>query len=152
MNTESSCGITFEVQTEKNMEIIAEQLLKLLILAIPVACIAWTVTHEEIFREPREFCIEKSQRCRKLYQRKFFYLFTCEYCFSHYVTLFFLVITGFNIFFDDWRGYLVAFFIIVMVANLYMSLFAYLRQSLKLEKIEAKLKDNEWHEVKEEIK
>lgn len=134
------------------MEIIAEQLLKLLILAIPVACIAWTVTHEEIFREPREFCIEKSQSCRKLYQRKFFYLFTCEYCFSHYVTLFFLLITGFNIFFDDWRGYLVAFFIIVMAANIYMSLFAYLRQSLKLEKIEAKLKDNEWHEVKEEIK
>ncbi|AZB22845.1 hypothetical protein EG338_12715 [Kaistella haifensis] len=134
------------------MEIIAEQLLKLLILAIPVACIAWTVTHEEIFREPREFCIEKSQSCRKLYQRKFFYLFTCEYCFSHYVTLFFLLITGFNIFFDDWRGYLVAFFIIVMAANIYMSLFAYLRQSLKLEKIEAKLKYNEWHEVKEEIK
>ncbi|ROI08638.1 hypothetical protein EGH90_04860 [Kaistella haifensis] len=134
------------------MEIIAEQLLKLLILTIPVACIAWTVTHEEIFREPREFCIEKSQSCRKLYQRKFFYLFTCEYCFSHYVTLFFLLITGFNIFFDDWRGYLVAFFIIVMAANIYMSLFAYLRQSLKLEKIEAKLKDNEWHEVKEEIK
>ena len=134
------------------MEIIAEQLLKLLILAIPVACIAWTVTHEEIFREPREFCIEKSQSCRKLYQRKFFYLFTCEYCFSHYVTLFFLLITGFNIFFDDWRGYLVAFFIIVVAANIYMSLFAYLRQSLKLEKIEAKLKDNEWHEVKEEIK
>lgn len=134
------------------MEIIAEQLLKLLILAIPVACIAWTVIHEEIFREPREFCIEKSQSCRKLYQRKFFYLFTCEYCFSHYVTLFFLLITGFNIFFDDWRGYLVAFFIIVMAANIYMSLFAYLRQSLKLEKIEAKLKDNEWHEVKEEIK
>lgn len=134
------------------MEIIAEQLLKLLILAIPVAGIAWTVTHEEIFREPREFCIEKSQSCRKLYQRKFFYLFTCEYCFSHYVTLFFLLITGFNIFFDDWRGYLVAFFIIVMAANIYMSLFAYLRQSLKLEKIEAKLKDNEWHEVKEEIK
>ena len=134
------------------MEIIAEQLLKLFILAIPVACIAWTVTHEEIFREPREFCVEKSQKCQKLYQRKFFYLFTCEYCFSHYVTLFFLLITGFSIFLKDWRGYLVAFFIIVMIANVYMSLFAYLRQSLKLEKIEAKLKDNEWHEVKEEIK
>ena len=134
------------------MEIIAEQLLKLIILAIPVACIAWTVTHEEIFRESREFCVEKSQNCQKLYQRKFFYLFTCEYCFSHYVTLFFLLITGFSIFFEDWRGYLVAFFIIVMIANVYMSLFAYLRQSLKLEKIEAKLKDNEWHEVKEEIK
>ena len=32
-----------------------------------------------------------------------------------------------------------------------MSLFAFLRQSLKVEKIEAKLKDNEWQEVKEEI-
>jgi hypothetical protein len=32
-----------------------------------------------------------------------------------------------------------------------MSLFGYLRQSLKSEKIEAKLKDNEWHEVKEEM-
>jgi len=25
-------------------------------LAIPIACVAWTVTHEEIFREPREYC------------------------------------------------------------------------------------------------
>lgn len=25
----------------------------LLILSVPLACIAWTVTHEEIFREPR---------------------------------------------------------------------------------------------------
>ena len=27
----------------------------LFILAIPTACIAWTVTHEEVFREPREY-------------------------------------------------------------------------------------------------
>jgi len=26
----------------------------LLVLALPVACISWTVTHEEFFREPRE--------------------------------------------------------------------------------------------------
>src|SRR6478609_7908745 len=25
----------------------------LLILAIPISCVAWTVTHEEVFREPR---------------------------------------------------------------------------------------------------
>lgn len=131
---------------------LAEQLFRLFIVAIPVACIAWTVTHEEIFREPREFCVEKSKNCSKLYQRKFFYLFTCEYCFSHYVTLFFLWLTGFSMFFEDWRGYLMAFFIIVFIANVYMSLFAYLRQSLKVEKIEAKLKDNEWQEVKEESK
>jgi len=49
---------------------------------------AWTVTHEEVFREPREYCLQRSQKCRRLLQRKFFYLFTCEYCFSHYMAAF----------------------------------------------------------------
>src|SRR5690606_26364149 len=133
------------------MLLLAEQLLWLFLLAIPIACIAWTVTHEEIFREPREYCVKKSQESEKLYQRKFFYLFTCEYCFSHYVTAIFLIITNYQLLFDDWRGYLISFFALVFIANVYMSLFAFLRQSLKVEKIEAKLKDNEWHEVKEEI-
>ncbi|WP_027377541.1 hypothetical protein [Kaistella palustris] len=127
------------------------QIIWLFILAIPVACVAWTVTHEEIFKELRTYCSEKSQKCGKLVQRKFFYLFTCEYCFSHYVTALFLVITGYKLLFADWRGYLISFFAVVFVANVYMSLFAYLRQSLKSEKLEANLKDNEWHEVKEEI-
>ena len=133
------------------MEPLLQQTLSLLVLAIPVACVAWTVTHEEIFKEPREYCVKKSQECRKLLERKFFYLFTCEYCFSHYVTAIFLFITEFKLLYEDWRGYLVSFFALVFVANVYMSLFGYLRQSLKSEKIEAKLKDNEWHEVKEEI-
>lgn len=130
---------------------LSEQLLSLFVLAVPIACIAWTVTHEEIFREPREYCIKRSQGSEKLYQRKFFYLFTCEYCFSHYVTAIFLIITKYQLLYGDWRGYLISFFALVFVANVYMSLFAFLRQSLKVEKIEAKLKDNEWHEVKEEI-
>lgn len=133
------------------MEVLSVQILWLLILAVPIACIAWTVTHEEIFREPREYCVKKSQEEEKLLSRKFFYLFTCEYCFSHYVTAFFLIVTEYKLLFDDWRGYLISFFALVFMANVYMSLFAYLRQSLKVEKIEAKLKDNEWHEVKEEI-
>lgn len=54
------------------------QIVWLLILAVPVACISWTVTHEEIFREPRDFCIAKSRTCRRLFERKIFYLFTCE--------------------------------------------------------------------------
>ena len=29
--------------------------------------------------------------CRRLLYRKFFYVFTCEYCFSHYVALFFML-------------------------------------------------------------
>lgn len=133
------------------MESIFIQLLKLFIIAIPVACIAWTVTHEEIFREPREFCNKKSEECNSILQRKFYYLFTCEYCFSHYVTALFIFITGYQLLFIDWRGYLISFFAVVFIANVYMSLFGLLRQNLKTEKIEAKLKDNEWHEVKEEI-
>lgn len=130
---------------------LSTQIVYLFILAIPISCIVWTVMHEEIFREPREYCVKKSEECEKLIQRKFFYLFTCEYCFSHYITAIFLFIVKYKLLFEDWRGYLVAFFALVFVANIYMSLFALLRQSLKAEKIEAKLKDNEWHEVKEEI-
>lgn len=132
------------------MELLFEQIVWLFVLAIPVACIAWTITHEEIFREPREYCVRKSQECRKLYQRKFFYLFTCEYCFSHYVAAFFLIITKYTLLFDDWRGYFISFFATVFIANIYMSLFALLRQSIKVEKIEAKLKEHVWHEVKED--
>ena len=131
---------------------LAHQVGNLLLLALPVACIAWTVTHEEIFREPREYCVQKSRTSRSLAERKFFYLFTCEYCFSHYVTLFLLIFTGFKLVDDDWRGYIVAFFALVWIANLYMTLFGILRQMLKVEKLEGNLKDNEWREVKEEIK
>ena len=133
------------------MELLSVQLFWLFVLAVPIACIAWTITHEEIFKEPREYCVRKSQECKELYKRKFFYLFTCEYCFSHYVAAFFIIITKYRLLFDDWRGYLISFFAVVFIANVYMSLFAFLRQSLKVEKIEAKLKDNEWHEVKEEL-
>lgn len=112
------------------------QLLWLFILAIPVACVAWTITHEEVFREPREFCIKRSQKGRTILQRKFFYLFTCEYCFSHYVTVGFLFLTDFKLLLEDWRGYVIAGFALVFVANAYMSLFALLRQSIKKEKTE----------------
>jgi hypothetical protein len=105
----------------------------LFLLSIPVACIAWTVTHEEVFREPREWCEGKSQSCRSLAQRKFFYLFTCEYCFSHYVTIALLVITRFTLLYDDWRGYLIAGFSIVWIANVYMTAFARLRLDNKQE-------------------
>jgi hypothetical protein len=86
------------------------QLILLVVLAIPIACIAWTVTHEEVFREPREWCVLKSQTCKSIFQRKIFYLFTCEYCFSHYVTAGLLVITGYKLIYTDWRGYLIAGF------------------------------------------
>ncbi len=117
------------------------QIIYLFVLAIPIACIAWTITHEEVFREPREYCINKSKTCKKLIQRKFFYLFTCEYCFSHYITLAILFITRYKLLFADWKGYLIAGFSLVWIANVYMSLFALLRTDIKKEGVEAKLEE-----------
>jgi hypothetical protein len=111
-------------------------LITLFVLAIPIACIAWTVTHEEVLREPREWCQAKSENCHSVVQRKFFYLFTCEYCFSHYVTLGFLVITRYKLLYDDWRGYVIAGFSLVWVANVYMSAFGRLRLDIKHERVE----------------
>ncbi|OLE55665.1 MAG: hypothetical protein AUG51_01635 [Acidobacteria bacterium 13_1_20CM_3_53_8] len=117
------------------------QIVWLFLLAIPIACVAWTVTHEEVFREPREFCARKSQTCRTLVERKFFYLFTCEYCFSHYVTIIFLIITRYKLLMTDWRGYLLAWLALVWVANQYMSIYNRLRLDIKSESVEIENKE-----------
>jgi hypothetical protein len=119
------------------------QIAWLFILAVPIACIAWTVTHEEVFREPREYCAKRSENCRRLIERKFFYLFTCEYCFSHYVTAFFLIITRYRLLYEDWRGYLIGGFALVWIANQYMSLYGRLRLDIKRERVEIKQVEGE---------
>lgn len=111
------------------------------ILAIPVACIAWTVTNEEIFREPREYCVQRTKTNKSLLQRKFFYIFTCEYCFSFYVTALLLIITGFRLLYADWRGYLVSGFSLVWIANIYMSLYRLIRVDIKKQKTAIKLEE-----------
>jgi hypothetical protein len=113
------------------------------ILAIPVACVAWTFTKEEVFKEIREFCVGKSVSCKKLYQRKFFYLFTCEYCFSHYITVLMLLMTKYTLIYPDWRGYILAGFSIVWIANVYMSLYNLIRIDLKKQKIITKKEEDE---------
>jgi hypothetical protein len=107
------------------------------ILALPVACIAWTVTKEEVFKEIREYCISRSKSCRYIFERKFFYLFTCEYCFSHYVTILVLFISKYTLLYPDWRGYFIAGFSIVWIANVYMSIYNLIRIDLKKEKLQA---------------
>jgi hypothetical protein len=115
----------------------------LLMLAIPVACVAWTVTHEEVFREPREYCWRQTDRAHTLPRRKFFYLFICEYCFSHYIAAIFLVITRFQMLYAGWRGYMVAWFALVWTANQYMSIYNRLRLDIKNENLEIKAKEEE---------
>ena len=125
------------------------QIIYLFILAIPIACVAWTVTHEEITREPREYCIRKSRYSKTFIQRKFFYLFTCEYCFSHYVTIFFLILTHYTLLLTDWRGYVISGFALVWVANVYMSAFQLLRVDMKKEKMDADIEEIRLKEIKE---
>ena len=108
----------------------------LFLLAISIACMAWTVTHEEVFREPREYCIKRSKTGNSLLKRKFFYLFTCEYCLSHYVTVLFLFLTDYKLLMNDWRDYIIAGFALVWIANVYMSLFNFIRQDIKKEQTE----------------
>ena len=113
----------------------SHQLAELLLLALPVACASWTVTHEEVFREPREFCKSESQKSQRVYVRKFFYLFTCEYCFSHYVTAVFLLLTQYQLLYQGWRGYIISELALVWIANVYMSLFNRLRLDIKHENV-----------------
>ena len=111
------------------------QLILLFVLPIPIASIVWTITHEELFREPRDWCVAKSKSSRHLYARKFFYLFTCEYCFSHYVTAVILLITRYTLLFEGWRGYLVAGFSLVWLANVYMSFFGRMRLEIREDRL-----------------
>jgi len=129
---------------------LGQQFFSLLILALTVACVSWTITHEEIFREPREFCKRKSENCRRLIERKFFYLFTCEFCFSHYISAFFIWITGYKLLFDGWRGYMIAWFALVWMANQYMSIFGRLRLELKRQRVEIEEVQEEMKAIKEE--
>src|SRR5687768_6780198 len=114
-----------------------EQLIWLAVLALPVACVSWTVTHEEVLREPREWLAECSRTGRAWWVRKFCYVGTCEYCFSHYVAAGFVALTGYRLLLPDWRGYLLAWLALVAVANVYLSAYSRLRVEVRKEKAEA---------------
>jgi hypothetical protein len=128
----------------------AEQIFWLVMLSIVVASIAWTVTQEEIFREPREWCKDCSEGAKNIFVRKFFYVWTCEYCFSHWVTILILVLTGFRFLIDDWRGYVLGFFAIPWVANQLMSLYRRLRVDIKHENLKAEIVKHEKKEIENE--
>ncbi len=118
------------------MTTLGSQLLLLFVLAIPIACISWTVTHEDVFREVRDALLQRAERSRSLLVRKFFLVLTCEYCFSHYVTLLFLLLFRYTLAYPGWRGYVVAGFSLVWIANVYMSLFGRLRLEIRHERQE----------------
>jgi hypothetical protein len=66
------------------------------------------------------------------------------------VTLFFLFVSRYHLLFDDWRGYLVGGFALVWIANVYMSIFGFIRVGMKKEKMEADQEEQRLKEVKRE--
>lgn len=112
---------------------ITSQIFWLVILSMIVGSISWTVTQEEIFREWRDYCKNQCDNCESTPRRKLYYIFTCEYCFSHWVTILILILTGFQLLIEDWRGYILAFFAIPWIANQFMSIYRRLRVGIKHE-------------------
>jgi hypothetical protein len=53
-----------------------------------------------------------------------------------------LAFTGFKLLLDDWRGYLLAFFPLVWIANHYMSIYNHLRLEIKTTNLEGELKES----------
>ena len=127
------------------------QIIKLFILALPIACVSWTWTHEEVFKGSREWLRGLAGDKHSLLRRKFIYILFCEYCFSFYVTATFLLITGFQLLYSDWRGYLIAELALVWISNLYMNIHFALRIDIKKKGVEAKVEERAL-ETESEIK
>jgi hypothetical protein len=123
------------------MPSIWNQLAWLLFLAMPVASVAWTVTHEDLFREIHDYALARSEKSTRWYVRKFFFLLTCEFCFSHYVTVAVLALTGFRLLLPDWRGFLISGFSLVWMSNIYMGVFGRLRLGIKHERVDIEMKE-----------
>lgn len=49
-----------------------------------------------------------------------------------------LLITRYTLLLQDWRGYLIAGFALVWIANIYMSLYAFIRIDIKKERLKTK--------------
>jgi hypothetical protein len=122
-------------------QITGSDLLTLFVLALPVAAISWSLTHEELFRELHDYCVKRSQQSAGLATRKFFYLLTCDYCFSHYVAAATIIVTGFRLLYDDWRGFGISWFALVWVAAHLVSVYGRLRLGIRSERLEIGLKE-----------
>lgn len=108
------------------------QLLAVVALALPVACVSWTFTKEEIFKELREWLCKKLKNRAGWICEKITYLITCHYCFSHWITALILIAYPVKLAAENWFGYITAGFAIVWVANFYLTMFNILRVFLKL--------------------
>ena len=116
---------------------VSTQLVWLFVLGAPVACLAWTVTHEDVFADARRFCMDRSRHGRSVARAEILLpVHLRGTCFSHYVALAGVLLIDLRLLVPGWRGTLLAWFATVWVANIYMGLFARLRLDIKRERVE----------------
>jgi hypothetical protein len=108
------------------------QFCQVLLLAVPMACLVWTFTQEEIFKEFRETLkMYQREHVDSWWRKKLAYVPTCPFCLSHYVAGLFVALFQFKMLTDDWRGYAVSLLSLVMVANVYLTAYNLLRAALR---------------------
>ena len=66
-------------------------------------------------------------------------MWTCEYCFSHYVAAAVVIVIDYWLLVADWRGRIAAWVGVVAIANVYMSLYARLRVETEKERTDRRL-------------
>jgi len=59
-----------------------------------------------------------------------------------------MFITRYHLLFPDWRGYLIGYFALVWISNIYMSIFGFVRVGMKKEKMDAEIEDLKLREIK----
>lgn len=112
---------------------------RLLALSAVVAVVSWTATHEEIFREPREYCAAQANGDCPWWKRKFFYVFTCPFCLSHYVAAALIFVVDYRLIYPGLDGRFVAWYALVAIANVFTSLYRWLRLRGKLLEVQVQL-------------
>jgi len=105
-------------------------MLELVLLAIPAAFAAWTIVQEEIFRDFREWAKTHSNDHR-FWVRKLAYLPTCYYCTGTWTSAAFLLLNPVRFVSEGPQGYLIAWFTIAAVSQVYLTAFNMLRVALR---------------------
>jgi len=111
-------------------------------IAAAVAVIAWTQAKEEITRELRQWLQFQTETGRNILVRKLAYMFTCEFCFSFWVSLLALVVFRHRVAYDDWRGVVLAQFVTWAIANVYMTGYSMFRTDIRKDQIEIKKEES----------
>jgi len=117
------------------------------VLAIPTACVAWSISETEVFRDVRQSLARWAESrnagdChgwQKWVRCKISYLPTCYYCTAHWIGLLFFVCHPFTLLSEGIRGGIIAYFSQVALAIVYLSAFHVLRVQIRKTKAEADL-------------